>query len=146
MPFFQKLTPTPDFPQMESDLLKWWQEHDLVNQYLHKNDQSDQVFSFIDGHITANGPMGVHHARGRTLKDLFQRYKNAQGFSQRFQNGFDCQGLWVEVEVEKELGFKSKRDIEQFGLDNFTNACLSRVDKCASLQTEQSRRLGMFMH
>ncbi len=145
MPFFQKLTPTPDFPQMESDLLKWWQEHDLVNQYLHKNDQSDQVFSFIDGPITANGPMGVHHARGRTLKDLFQRYKNAQGFSQRFQNGFDCQGLWVEVEVEKEAGFNSKKDIQNFGLDNFTNACLSRVDKCASLQTEQSRRLGMFM-
>ena len=89
--------------------------------------------------------MGVHHARGRTLKDLFQRYKNAQGFAQRFQNGFDCQGLWVEVEVEKESGFNSKKDIQDFGVENFTKACLTRVDKYSKIQTEQSKRLGMFM-
>ena len=55
--------------------------------------------------------MGVHHAWGRTLKDVFQRYYSMNGYDLRYQNGFDCQGLWVEVEVEKELGFKSKRDI-----------------------------------
>jgi isoleucyl-tRNA synthetase len=73
--------------------------------------------------------MGVHHAWGRTLKDIFIRYKNLQGFDCRFQNGFDCQGLWVEVEVEKELGFKGKPDIEAFGLDKFSEACKQRIAK-----------------
>ena len=59
--------------------------------------------------------MGVHHAWGRTLKDVFQRYKALRGYDQRYQNGFDCQGLWVEVEVEKALGLNSKRDIEEYG-------------------------------
>ncbi|KKQ31711.1 MAG: Isoleucyl-tRNA synthetase [Candidatus Shapirobacteria bacterium GW2011_GWF1_38_23] len=145
MPYFKELPNTPDFPQLEKDILTWWQDNNLVQKYLHKNDDSKEIFSFIDGPITANAPMGVHHARGRTLKDVFQRFKNAQGFSQRFQNGFDCQGLWVEVEVEKENGFNSKKDIQNFGLKNFTKACLARVDKFSKIQTEQSIRLGMFM-
>ena len=60
--------------------------------------------------------MGVHHAWGRTYKDLWQRYYAMRGHDQRWQNGFDCQGLWVEVNVEKDLGFKSKKDIEAYGL------------------------------
>lgn len=145
MVYFKELSNTPDFPQQEKDILNWWQKNDIFEKYLHKNDHSAQIFSFIDGPITANAPMGVHHARGRTLKDVFQRFKNAQGFAQRFQNGFDCQGLWVEVEVEKENGFNSKKDIQDFGLENFTKACLARVDKFSKIQTEQSIRLGMFM-
>jgi isoleucyl-tRNA synthetase len=145
MSFFKDLPQNPNFSELEVQILNWWYQNDLVSQYLHKNDKSAQTFSFIDGPITANNPMGVHHARGRTLKDLFQRFKNAQGFAQRFQNGFDCQGLWVEVEVEKEAGFNSKKDIQNFGLENFTNACLARVDKYSKIQTEQSKRLGMFM-
>jgi isoleucyl-tRNA synthetase len=66
--------------------------------------------------------MGVHHAWGRTYKDLFQRFKAMQGFDQRFQNGFDCQGLWVEREEEKDLGLKNKADIEKFGILNFVNS------------------------
>jgi len=142
---FKELPSQPNFPELEKEIFNWWQKNDLVNQYLHKNDNSKTTFSFVDGPITANAPMGVHHARGRTLKDVFQRYKNAQGFAQRFQNGFDCQGLWVEVEVEKEQGFNSKKDIIDFGLDKFTHACLDRVDKFSHIQTEQSKRLGMFM-
>ena len=68
-----------------------------------------------------------------------------QGFRQRFQNGFDCQGLWVEVEVEKELGFKSKKDIEEFGVAKFVQLCKDRVKKYSDIQTEQSKRLGYFM-
>jgi len=66
----------------------------------------------LDGPITANNPMGVHHAWGRTYKDLWQKFYNLLGYKQRFQSGFDCQGLWVEVEVEKELGLHTKKDIE----------------------------------
>ncbi len=145
MAFFKDLPQNPNFPELETQILNWWYSQDIVSQYLHRNDESSQTFSFIDGPITANNPMGVHHARGRTLKDLFQRFKNAQGFAQRFQNGFDCQGLWVEVEVEKEAGFNSKKDIQNFGLENFTKTCLARIDKYSQIQTEQSKRLGMFM-
>ena len=145
MAFFKDISNQPDLPALENDMLKWWKDNDVLDKYLHKNDKSDKNFSFIDGPITANNPMGVHHARGRALKDLFQRFKNAQGFAQRFQNGFDCQGLWVEVEVEKEAGFNSKKDIQDFGVEKFVKACIARVDKYSKIQTEQSIRLGMFM-
>jgi isoleucyl-tRNA synthetase len=134
-----------DFPAMERDLLSWWSEHGTLERYLRKNDNADELFSFIDGPITANNPMGVHHGWGRTYKDLFQRFHNMLGKEQRFQNGFDCQGLWVEVEVEKELGLKSKRDIEAFGIAEFVNRCKERVWKYSKRMTEQSIRLGYWM-
>ena len=99
----------------------------------------------MDGPITANNLMGVHHAWGRTYKDLFQRYHTMLGKRQRYQNGFDCQGLWVEVEVEKELGLKSKRDIEKYGIGQFVERCKERVWKYADLQTKESQRLGYWM-
>ena len=83
--------------------------------------QGRSKWSFLDGPITANNPMGVHHAWGRTLKDLYQRYKAMTGHELRYQNGFDCQGLWVEVEVEKELGFETKKDVEKYGIEKFVN-------------------------
>ena len=89
--------------------------------------------------------MGVHHAWGRTLKDVFQRYKALRGYDQRYQNGFDCQGLWVEVEVEKALGLNSKREIEEYGLAEFAARCRERVAEFAEVITEQSKRLGMWM-
>ncbi len=141
----KEVNPKQDFVQMEKELLKKWEENGVVQEYLEKNKDSKERFSFIDGPITANNPMGVHHAWGRTYKDTIQRYKNLKGFEQRFQNGFDCQGLWVEVQVEKELGFNSKKDILDYGMDNFTNQCVARVNKYAEIQTEQSKRLGMFM-
>ena len=67
------------------------------------------------------------------------------GHELRYQNGFDCQGLWVEVEVEKEFGFTCKKDIEAHGLEKFINACKERVRKYSAVQTEQSIRLGFWM-
>ena len=92
-----------NFPQIENKILKFWEENKIFEKFQKKN-QGKKRWSFLDGPITANNPMGVHHAWGRTYKDLFQRYKVMRGFDQRFQNGFDCQGLWVEVEVEYFLG------------------------------------------
>lgn len=137
--------PNQDFVQMEKDIMSFWEKNDIEKKYIDRNKESKKHFSFLDGPITANNPMGVHHAWGRTYKDIVQRFKNMQGYEQRFQNGFDCQGLWVEVGVEKELGFNSKKDIQEYGLDKFTNQCIARVNKYAGVQTEQSRRLGMFM-
>ncbi len=144
-PPLKPVSPKVDFIENEHKWLKYWQENNIVNRYLQKNDSAKKRFSFFDGPITANNPMGVHHAWGRTYKDLFQRYKNMQGFKQRFQNGFDCQGLWIEVEVEKEKGFTSKKDIEKYGLANFVNDCRARVEKYSTIQTKQSKRLGYFM-
>ena len=142
---FNPVNSKMDFPSMEEDILRWWGEVGVVGKYLHRNKNANKRFSFIDGPITANNPMGVHHAWGRTYKDLFQRYKTMQGFRQRYQNGFDCQGLWVEVEVEKELGLGSKRDIEEFGIEKFVELCKERVMKYAAVQTDQSIRLGYWM-
>jgi len=103
-------------------------------------------WSFIDGPITANNPMGVHHAWGRTYKDVFQRYRAMNAFELRYQNGFDCQGLWIEVEVERELGFKSKRDIESYGIAEFVKRCKQRALRYAAMQVEQSIRLGYWMN
>ncbi len=130
---------------MEKRIFTWWYQSGLVKKYLQKNEKSKKQFSFLDGPITANNPMGVHHAWGRTYKDLWQRFFNMRGFKQRFQNGFDNQGLWVEVEVEKELGFKDKKDIEKYGLAKFVKKCKERTQHFAQVQTEQSKRLGYFM-
>ncbi|MBU4204723.1 class I tRNA ligase family protein, partial [Patescibacteria group bacterium] len=133
-----------NFIEIEQKILKFWQEKKIFEKLVKKN-QGKSRWSFLDGPITANNPMGVHHAWGRAYKDLFQRYKAMQGFDQRYQNGFDCQGLWVEVEVEKELGFKTKKDIEKYGIDKFVEKCKERVKKYSAIQTEQSIRLGQWM-
>lgn len=133
-----------NFPESEDKILKFWSDNKIFEKLRQKN-KGKKPWSFLDGPITANNSMGVHHAWGRTYKDLFQRYKAMQGFDQRYQNGFDCQGLWVEVEVEKELGFKNKKDIEKYGIDNFIEKCKERVKKYSAIQTQQSIRLGQWM-
>ena len=133
-----------DFKQIEEETRKFWEKNKIFEK-LKKKNKGNKKWSFIDGPITANNPMGVHHAWGRTYKDLFQRFKAMQGFEQRFQNGFDCQGLWVEREEEKDLGLKSKKDIEKFGILNFVRSCKKRVEKFSKIQTEQSIKLGQWM-
>jgi len=143
---FTEVVGMPNFPEMEKKMLETWYSSGLVDKYLTRNNNSEKNFYFQDGPITANNPMGVHHAWGRSYKDLWQRYHNLKGYKQRFQNGFDCQGLWVEVEVEKELGFRSKKDIETYGVAKFVDQCKQRVLKFSAIQTEQSKRLGYFMN
>jgi isoleucyl-tRNA synthetase len=142
---YQPVPDKPDFPALERRVLDFWQDTRAFETLRQKVAGSNKRFSFIDGPITANNPMAVHHAWGRTYKDLYQRYKAMCGHDQRWQNGFDCQGLWVEVEVEKELGFSTKRDIEQFGIAEFVQRCKDRVLKYARIISEQSIRLGQWM-
>jgi isoleucyl-tRNA synthetase len=142
---FKPVSSKLDVPAVEREQIAVWRERRTMERYLVRNEQSERRFSFLDGPITANNPMGVHHAWGRTYKDLYQRYHTMRGERQRYQNGFDCQGLWIEVEVEKELGFNNKRQIEEFGVDRFVELCKERVNRFAALQTEQSQRLGMWM-
>ncbi|MBX3443586.1 MAG: class I tRNA ligase family protein [Planctomyces sp.] len=140
---FQKAD-DPNFILGEHEVLRFWSERDVFHRLQRKNAGGPR-WSFLDGPITANNPMGVHHAWGRTYKDAFQRYFAMLGRDQRFQNGFDCQGLWVEVEVEKELQLGTKRAIEEYGIDRFVRACKQRVLRFAARQTEQSIRLGYWM-
>ena len=148
---FKPVTGEMNFPQMEKKWLRHWYKSGIVDKYLKKNQKSKKYFSFLDGPITANNPMGVHHAWGRTYKDLWPKFYNLLGFRQRFQNGFDCQGLWVEVEVEKELGLKTKKEIEKLvpgdrkaSVAKFVELCKQRVYRFSKIQTEQSKRLGYF--
>ncbi len=141
---YKKVESWVDLIDLEHRVQEFWDETQAFDK-LRKKNAGNEPWSFLDGPITANNPMGVHHAWGRTLKDLFQRYWAMNGRDLRYQNGFDCQGLWVEVEVEKEMGFQTKQDIENFGIDKFVNACKERVRKFSGIQTQQSIRLGYWM-
>ena len=132
------------FNEMEHRILKFWEDNDCFGKLKAQNEGHER-YRFLDGPITANNPMGIHHAWGRSLKDIYIRYKAMQGFDCRYQNGFDSQGLWVEVGTEKDLGFSTKHDIEDYGLDKFTLKCKERVNKFAGVITEQSKRLGQWM-
>jgi len=142
---YKPLDSKVEIPSLEHEVQKFWRETDAYRRRVEIQEAEDRPhWSFIDGPITANNPMGVHHAWGRTYKDLFARYRFMRGYEVRNQNGFDCQGLWVEVEVEKELGFESKLDIEAYGLADFVKKCKQRVLDYSAIQTEQSIRLGMW--
>ncbi len=141
---FRPVNAKPDLVAQEHETLRTWRERRTFER-LRTQNAGGPRWSFLDGPITANNPMGVHHAWGRAYKDLYQRYHAMLGEDQRWQNGFDCQGLWVEVNVERDLGFTSKRDIEEYGIAEFVSLCKQRVLTYAARQTEQSIRLGMWM-
>jgi len=141
---FESVPTSVDFVTQEHEILVFWEKTQAFQKLVALRKDGPR-WSFIDGPITANNPMGVHHGWGRTYKDLYHRFWAMKGYRTRYQNGFDCQGLWVEVEVEKELGFRSKRDIEGYGIARFVRRCKERVLRYAAVQTEQSLRLGYWM-
>ncbi|MGH3000339.1 MAG: class I tRNA ligase family protein, partial [Gaiellaceae bacterium] len=144
-PVFQPLPTVPDHPALEEELLATW-ERESTFDALRDQNRGGPKFSFVDGPVTANRfSLGVHTAWGRTLKDVFQRYKALRGFDQRYQNGFDCQGLWIEVGVERELGLNSKREIEEYGLEEFARKCRDVVVRSSEALTRGSIRLGQWM-
>lgn len=140
----RKENPSPDFIALEKEMLEFWEENKCFEKLVKKNENGER-FRFLDGPITANNPMGIHHAWGRTLKDVTIKYNSMHGKSCQFQNGFDSQGLWVEVETEKEIGVHDKRGIVEYGMDKFTEKCMDRVRRFSSVITEQSKRLGQWM-
>ncbi|HEX6679611.1 MAG TPA: isoleucine--tRNA ligase [Gaiellaceae bacterium] len=141
---FAPLPSVPDHPRLEEEILQWWEDEQIFDR-LREQNRGNPKWSFVDGPVTANKEMGVHTAWGRTLKDVFQRYKAARGFDQRYQNGWDCQGLWIEVGVERQLGLNSKREIEAYGLEKFADKCRDVVVRYAGDLTRASKRLGQWM-
>jgi len=141
---FKPLPSVPDHPALERELLERWEAEGTFHRLREQNADGPR-FRFMDGPITANAPAGVHHGIGRTLKDVFHRYKAMRGHRLRYQNGFDSQGLHVEVQVEKALGLNSKREIEEFGVAEFARRCREFVAEYAGVQTAQFKRLGQWM-
>jgi isoleucyl-tRNA synthetase len=141
---FTPLSDKPDHPKLELEILELWEQEGTFEQLRDRN-RGGPHWSFVDGPVTANKSLGVHTAWGRTLKDVFQRYKALRGFDQRYQNGFDCQGLWIEVGVERALGLNSKPEIEEYGLEEFARKCRDVVVWSSEELTRASKRLGQWM-
>lgn len=121
---------------------------DILAKVKAKN-QGKPKFNFLDGPVTANAPLCLHHGWGRTLKDAYNRYNSLIGKDVDYVWGFDAQGMWVEVEVEKLLGLNNKKEITQYGVDKFTEKCIERVNYFKNHQTEQSKifeQLGDWEH
>jgi isoleucyl-tRNA synthetase len=143
-PVFEPLPAVPDHPALEQEILELW-DRERTFERVREQNRGGPKWSFIDGPVTANKTLGAHTAWGRTLKDVFQRYKALRGFDQRYQNGFDCQGLWIEVGVERQLGLNSKREIEEYGLEEFAARCREVVVWSANELWRGCKRLGQWM-
>ncbi|MBP6854659.1 MAG: class I tRNA ligase family protein [Candidatus Pacebacteria bacterium] len=112
----------------EEAVLKLWQEKDIFSKTLSK-DSPQGEFVFFDGPPTANGMPGLHHLEPRCFKDAIPRYKTMRGYHVRRKGGWDTHGLPVELQVEKELGLKSKKEIEEYGVEKFNQKCRESVWK-----------------
>jgi len=141
---FRPLPAVPDSNALELEILDLWERERTFEQVRAQN-SGGPTWSFIDGPVTANKALAVHTAWGRTLKDVFHRYKALRGFDLRYQNGWDCQGLWIEVGVERQLGLNSKREIEAFGLEEFARRCREVVVWSAGQLRRGCIRLGQWM-
>src|SRR6266581_1806650 len=118
--------PRPDFPHLEEEVLERWRERDVFRESIRRR-QGAPAWVFYEGPPTANGRPGSHHVLSRAFKDLFPRYKTMRGYSVERKGGWDCHGLPVEIEVEQQLGFSSKEDIERYGIAEFNARCRESV-------------------
>ena len=135
-----------NYVKMEEEMLSFWQSNNTFEKLKEKNKKTGKFFATLDGPITANYNMGLHHAYNRTFKDAMIKFAALCGNDEHFQNGFDAHGLPVELRVEKELGLDSKKEIEQYGIGNFVEKCMETVDKYSTSQTKSSIRLGQWMN
>ena len=126
MPVFREVGAQVDLPALENQILERWRERDVFARSLAQRTGAEQ-FVMYEGPPTANGRPGVHHVLARVFKDIYPRYKTMRGYSVPRKGGWDCHGLPVELEIEKELGLSSKRDIEAFGIERFNERCRESV-------------------
>lgn len=123
---FKQLKDKIRYSDLEREILQYWRENRIFEKSISTR-QGKPGFTFYEGPPTANGRPGIHHVMSRTLKDLVCRYKTMRGFQVHRKAGWDTHGLPVEIEVEKELGFKNKDDILKFGVAKFNEACKKSV-------------------
>lgn len=123
---FKPVSPKLDVTSMEENVLKFWKQADIFKKTIVQR-QGGPEYVFYEGPPTANGKPGVHHVLARAFKDMFPRYKIMRGYHVSRRGGWDTHGLPVEIEVEKQLGFKNKQQIEEYGIDKFNELCKKSV-------------------
>ncbi|MES2059938.1 MAG: class I tRNA ligase family protein [Patescibacteria group bacterium] len=129
--------------EREEAILKFWNERNIFEKTLAKKSPKGE-FVFYEGPPTANGKPGIHHVESRSFKDALPRYKTMRGYHVRRRAGWDTHGLPVELEVEKRLGFRSKKDIEGFGIAEFNKKCKESVFEYIDAWRKFSERVGYF--
>ncbi len=139
-----EVEPQPDLPAIEREVLAHWETHEVFARSLRQREHGP-VWSFYEGPPTANGMPGTHHVEARVFKDVFPRYRTMKGYFVRRKGGWDCHGLPVEVEVEKELGLESKADIEAYGIEAFNARCRESVQRYVDAFERLTERIGFWV-
>ncbi len=144
MPGFKPVDPRQSFPELEERVLARWRERDVFHRSL-ANREDAEVWSFYEGPPTANGRPGSHHVLSRVFKDVYPRYRTMRGYRVPRKAGWDCHGLPVELEVEKELGISSKREIEEYGIAEFNRRCRESVFAYVEEWNRLTERIGFWI-
>ena len=119
---FKPVSPKLDVTSLEEGVLKFWKREKIFEKTISTRVGGPE-YVFYEGPPTANGKPGVHHVLARAFKDVFPRYKIMRGYHVSRRGGWDTHGLPVEIEVEKKLGFTSKQQIEEYGIEKFNELC-----------------------
>ena len=141
---FEEVDPSFDLSKLEKNLLEQWQSEDLFAKSL-ENRKDNPLWIFYEGPPTANGAPGIHHIWARVFKDLYPRYWTMRGKYTPRIAGWDCHGLPVEIEVERALGFSSKDDIEEYGIEAFNKKCSESVQQYVNEWEQLTERMGMWI-
>src|SRR6187551_1370049 len=130
--------------EREEKVLSFWQEQNIFQKSLEKS-AGGKEFVFYEGPPTANGKPGIHHLEGRAFKDAIPRYKTMRGYHVRRKGGWDTHGLPVELQVEKKLGLKSKKEIEAYGIAKFNQECKESVWEYRDMWEKFTTRIGYWV-
>ncbi len=144
MPGFRPVDPKQSFPELEERVLARWRERDVFHRSLAAREGAE-VWSFYEGPPTANGRPGSHHVLSRVFKDVYPRYRTMRGYRVPRKAGWDCHGLPVELEVEKQLGISSKQEIEEYGIDKFNARCRASVFEYVEEWNRLTERIGFWI-
>jgi isoleucyl-tRNA synthetase len=144
VPGFEPVDPKQSFPALEERVLARWREEGVFERSLAQREGAP-VWSFYEGPPTANGRPGSHHVLARVFKDVYPRYKTMCGFRVPRKAGWDCHGLPVELEVEKQLGISSKQEIEEFGIAEFNQRCRTSVFEYVEEWNKLTERIGFWI-
>jgi isoleucyl-tRNA synthetase len=144
VPRYQPVDPGQSFPELEERVLERWRERDVFHESIRRR-EGDPPFVFYEGPPTANGRPGSHHVLSRVFKDVFPRYRTMRGRFVPRKGGWDCHGLPVELEIERELGFTTKHDIERYGVAEFNAKCRESVLRYIDEWNELTERIGFWL-
>jgi len=141
---FQPVSSRVNFPELEQRIIKFWQEKRVYERSVEQR-LGGPAYVLYDGPPTANASPGIHHVLARVFKDVFPRYKAMKGYYAPRRAGWDTHGLPVELEIERELGLKSKREIEEYGIAEFNSRCRKNVLKYVKDWEKLTDRIGFWI-